>query len=566
MSNKGGGHRHREGPMRRKLPSGKVVWLARYTGPDGRCRYWKPDWNRDRATFELKREAQRAIDEAYDFHERHGSGAPETVGAYCETWTDRHPRGERTNATNEHRISRLLDVELEGRPLRDWPFRGLKRRHALALLDHMLRVQGRSRSGAVNVLRALSVMAEDAITDEIAEVNFVKGVRVRATDPRISKRPAPKRVFTFAQMHKFAAAAAATKATERGPVRDWQALVRTFCDTGMRLGEVLPLERSDVKARGCDEPSCRIKMPHFHIRRTAHNGEVFEGTKNDHEEAVSGRAAPCPPTLLDIIQGAPRRIDTPLLFPTPSGRLWRERNFYRDVWHPTVHTTRMECTPHEFRHSYITLLRAAGVGAPESGLELVSPNLAEDERIRDWWATCQRLTAGSGTIAASLRMMLDFDITSMLPQIHAPTLVMHAQEDLLIPLAAGQDFAARLPNAQLVQLPGGDHIYWLGDQNARLETIRSFLADLPAGAPIKLLRRRRHVCVGWESLTPAELDVAALVGEGMTNREIAQRLYVSPRTVQTHIKHVLEKLGATRRSAIAAEAARRATEVDPAHA
>lgn len=59
-------------------------------------------------------------------------------------------------------------------------------------------------------------------------------------------------------------------------------------------------------------------------------------------------------------------------------------------------------------------------------------------------------------------------------------------------------------------------------------------------------------------MTPAELDIVALVGEGMTNREIARRLYVSPRTVQTHVKHVLEKLGAPRRSAIAAEAARSA--------
>lgn len=192
------------------------------------------------------------------------------------------------------------------------------------------------------------------------------------------------------------------------------------------------------------------------------------------------------------------------------------------------------------------------------GLELLAPSLANDKPMREWWATCQRLTAGPGTIVTSLRMMLDFDITDILPRIRTPTLVMHAQDDLVIPLAAGQDMAARLPSAQLVALPGADHIYWLGDQNARMEAIKSFLADLPAGPPIKLLRRRGVGRFGWESLTPAELDVAALVGEGLTNRELARRLYVSPRTVQTHIKHALAKLGATRRSEIAAEAARRA--------
>jgi hypothetical protein len=42
----------------------------------------------------------------------------------------------------------------------------LRRRHALALVDHMLRVQGRATTGAVGILHALSAMAEDAITDE----------------------------------------------------------------------------------------------------------------------------------------------------------------------------------------------------------------------------------------------------------------------------------------------------------------------------------------------------------------------------------------------------------------
>ena len=59
-----------------------------------------------------------------------------TLGAYFETWTERHPRSERTNATNEHRIGRLVDVEVEGMALKDWPLRELRRRHALVLVDH----------------------------------------------------------------------------------------------------------------------------------------------------------------------------------------------------------------------------------------------------------------------------------------------------------------------------------------------------------------------------------------------------------------------------------------------
>src|SRR5919204_6981570 len=61
---------HRDSPMRRKMASGRVVWLARYTRPDGRRAYWKPDWNRGSATFEHRHDAQRAIDEAHLYNYR----------------------------------------------------------------------------------------------------------------------------------------------------------------------------------------------------------------------------------------------------------------------------------------------------------------------------------------------------------------------------------------------------------------------------------------------------------------------------------------------------------------
>jgi DNA-binding CsgD family transcriptional regulator len=64
---------------------------------------------------------------------------------------------------------------------------------------------------------------------------------------------------------------------------------------------------------------------------------------------------------------------------------------------------------------------------------------------------------------------------------------------------------------------------------------------------------------GWEALTPAEEKVALLVAEGSSNPEIADLLYLSPRTVQTHVSHILVKLSVHSRSEIAREAARRAS-------
>jgi integrase len=199
------------------------------------------------------------------------SDRPDTLGDYFATWTERHPRAERTNATYNHRISRVADVEVEGIALKDWPLRELRRRHALALVDYMLTNEGRATTGAVGILRSLSAMAEDAITDEVCDLNPFKGVRIRANDPRAKKKPRPIRVFTFEEMHRFAKAAGR-----------YEAMVRVFTDTGLRLGEVLPLRREDFDGDT------------LQVRRTAHEGRILEGTKTDTVSPTPAGSSPSP--------------------------------------------------------------------------------------------------------------------------------------------------------------------------------------------------------------------------------------------------------------------------------
>jgi DNA-binding CsgD family transcriptional regulator len=68
--------------------------------------------------------------------------------------------------------------------------------------------------------------------------------------------------------------------------------------------------------------------------------------------------------------------------------------------------------------------------------------------------------------------------------------------------------------------------------------------------------QRKRPTIGWASLTPAERDVVRLVSEGLGNNDIATRLFVSPRTVQSHLTNVYTKLGLTSRVQLAQEAAR----------
>lgn len=64
-------------------------------------------------------------------------------------------------------------------------------------------------------------------------------------------------------------------------------------------------------------------------------------------------------------------------------------------------------------------------------------------------------------------------------------------------------------------------------------------------------RDRSGTGADGRGLTPREYEVAVLIGEGLSNREIAARLTVSRRTAETHVEHILGKLGFTSRSQVA---------------
>lgn len=69
--------------------------------------------------------------------------------------------------------------------------------------------------------------------------------------------------------------------------------------------------------------------------------------------------------------------------------------------------------------------------------------------------------------------------------------------------------------------------------------------------------KRARPTHGWDSLTPTEVQVVELVAEGLTNPQIGEKLFVSARTVQTHLTHVFAKLGVSTRAELAAKAAQR---------
>jgi pimeloyl-ACP methyl ester carboxylesterase/class 3 adenylate cyclase len=123
-----------------------------------------------------------------------------------------------------------------------------------------------------------------------------------------------------------------------------------------------------------------------------------------------------------------------------------------------------------------TLIEAVTAAWGQGGLAAhVAPSLADDERFRNWLAAWERLAATRGTAAALMRIALSVDIRHVLPSVRVPTLVVHRTDDHFSPVAHGRYLAEHIPGAELVELPGVDHPFFVGDSDAVIDEIEAFV-------------------------------------------------------------------------------------------
>ncbi|MEO6011893.1 MAG: alpha/beta fold hydrolase, partial [Vicinamibacteraceae bacterium] len=109
------------------------------------------------------------------------------------------------------------------------------------------------------------------------------------------------------------------------------------------------------------------------------------------------------------------------------------------------------------------------------GLEARAPSVAHDPAFRDWWSTYLRMGASPGAALALTRMNAAIDVRDVLTAIRVPTLIVHRTEDRLLTIDEGRYVASRIPGATLVELPGEDHLPFVGDQDAILDAVERFL-------------------------------------------------------------------------------------------
>ena len=117
------------------------------------------------------------------------------------------------------------------------------------------------------------------------------------------------------------------------------------------------------------------------------------------------------------------------------------------------------------------------------GIEARAPSRANDPEFRKWWAKYLRMGASPGAAAALTRMNADVDIRNVLPTIRVPTLVIHRTGDRTLLVEEGRHLAERIPGARFVELPGADHLPFVGDQDAILNSVERFMSELGADTP-----------------------------------------------------------------------------------
>jgi class 3 adenylate cyclase len=101
-----------------------------------------------------------------------------------------------------------------------------------------------------------------------------------------------------------------------------------------------------------------------------------------------------------------------------------------------------------------------------SGLSLPAwaPSRQNDPAMLQWWGRFERLGGSPAAVMAVVRMAAETDVGDILPSIRVPTLVIHCKDDMLIPIECGRFLAQNIPAAQLIELPGQDHLFFIHEQ------------------------------------------------------------------------------------------------------
>jgi pimeloyl-ACP methyl ester carboxylesterase/DNA-binding CsgD family transcriptional regulator len=158
----------------------------------------------------------------------------------------------------------------------------------------------------------------------------------------------------------------------------------------------------------------------------------------------------------------------------------------------------------------------------------------------------QRVTSTADVAEKYLRAMFALDVRELAPRVSCPTLSLHSRGDQLVFFEQGRKLAALIPGARFVPVDSKNHVPFREEPawQTLAAAVRSFLDEEGGARPTAPAKE----------LTPRQLDVLRGVARGLTDKEIASDLSLSPRTVEMHVARALASLECANR----AEAVRKA--------
>lgn len=248
---------------------------------------------------------------------------------------------------------------------------------------------------------------------------------------------------------------------------------------------------------------------------------------DDLEAVVDAARIDAPFVLLGISQGAVAAIEYAVRHPERVSRLVLYGGYARG-W-----ARRGQPEVEAFNRALLEIVRA-GWGSDNPAFRQVFTSRfmpgATDEQVRWFNDLCQRTTTGE-VAARLLEARSVADVTALLPEVRVPTLVMHARDDGVVPLAEGRLLAAEIPDAAFVELDSRNHI--LLEHEPAWQAFKECLLDFVSDKRVSALR----------SLSTRERDVLKAVAAGLTNAQVADRLAISEHTVRNHLTNIFGKLG-----------------------
>ncbi len=186
----------------------------------------------------------------------------------------------------------------------------------------------------------------------------------------------------------------------------------------------------------------------------------------------------------------------------------------------------------EFFEKFVAGLEASWA----DGAELRNPSLRGDERYRRWFAHYLRLSASPGMVRDRMQMNAKIDIRPVLASLATPVLLLHRTSEPWVNVGQSRYMAAHIPGAKLIELDGVDHWPWIGDSERLLDEVEEFLTGTRPKPSTRATR-------AGGALTSREKDVVRLAIEGYSAPQIGRKLFISERTVETHLANAYAKLG-----------------------